>query len=218
MADSERDWNIGYGRRYPPQRSSSWRERQGTDYENWGSYDSYRPNSGSDYRERPFRKRPAADDFFEDATSRPQEYSEPTPRSHHQWKSPDYKLKEQRGGYNLDRKESSLSEIGKTVVNRASTSAGEAQNDNILNNGAGQTPLTDSRLLSSSADLRAQSPSMDENIIAMEVDPPSTAPVSRRSQPEHLHINLPTEDRIKKKTSSSEAIRESNIRPHIVSL
>ena len=209
MADSERDWDIGYGRRYPPQSSSSWRERQGTEYEKRGSYDSYRPNSGPDYGERPFRRRPTADDWFEDATSRPREYSEPTPRGHHQWKSPDYKLKEQRGGYNLDRKESSLSGIGKTGVNRASTSAGEAQDNNTLNNGTGRTPIADSQQLSSSMEFHAESPIMHENITAMEIDPPSTMPVSRRSQSERLHIKLPTGDSIKEKSDRSEGTRES---------
>ena len=210
MADSERDWDIGYGRRYAPQRSSSSRERLGTEYEDWGSYDSYRPNSGPvDYRERPSRRRPTADDWFEGSTSRQQGNSDSTRRNNYQWKSPDYKLREHRGGYNPNRKDPSLSGIGNTGVNRVSTNGGEAQNDEILNNGTGQTSIADSQKLSSSIDVHAEGQSTNENITAMEIDSSSTVPVSRRSQSERLHINLPTGHSMKGKINSSEATRES---------
>ena len=117
-------------------------------------------------------------------------------------------MREQRAGYNLDRKESSLSGTGNTGVNRVSTSPREAQTGNTLNNGIGRTPTADSQQVSSSIDVHAESLSMNESITAMEIDPPSTASVSRRPQSEGMHINLSTGDNIKE-ANSSEATRES---------
>ena len=97
MAYKERTWVRSYDRSEPSPQENPWKDHQGPKDDHRGSYDSYRPMDNKPPKFSASR-RPTAGDWFDPPPPLDRENNHIPPRRHNQWKSEDFKLREQYAG------------------------------------------------------------------------------------------------------------------------